>query len=108
MNAYIYIEGGAKGAYSKNLNTRCQEAFHKLLGRMGFKGRKPRLVACGGRDDVYNRFVIEHSQKFADYVAMWIEVKSRWGLTIDAAERSTLIDLVSECPTTTAELVVAD
>ena len=73
MNAYIYIEGGAKGAYSKNLNTRCQEAFHKLLGRMGFKGRKPRLVACGGREDVYNRFVIEHSQKFADYVAMWID-----------------------------------
>lgn len=73
MNTYIYIEGGARGAASKDLNIRCQEAFHKLLDRMGFKGRQPRLVACGGRSAVYDRFVIEHSQNVAGYVAMWID-----------------------------------
>ena len=67
MSAYIYIEGGAKGADSKWLNIRCQEGFHKLLDRMGFKGRKPRLVACGSRSAVYDRFVIEHLQNVAGY-----------------------------------------
>ena len=71
MSAYIYIEGGASGAGSKYLNIRCQEAFHKLLDSMEFTGRKPRLVACGGRSAVYDRFVIEHAQHTADYVAMW-------------------------------------
>jgi hypothetical protein len=73
VNAYIYLEGGASGAGSKYLNIRCQEAFHKLLDRMGFQGRKPRLVAGGGRESVYDRFVIEHSGKEASYVAMWID-----------------------------------
>jgi hypothetical protein len=73
VSAYIYIEGGARGAGSKDLNIRCQEAFHKLLDRMGFKGRQPRLVACGGRSGVYDRFVIQHSQNMAGYVAMWID-----------------------------------
>lgn len=73
MSAYIYIEGGASGAGSKYLNMKCQEAFHKLLDRMGFRGRKPRLVACGGRSAVYDRFVIEHSQNVTGYVAMWID-----------------------------------
>src|ERR1017187_4128917 len=73
VSAYIYIEGGAVGAGSKYLKTKCQEAFHKLLDRMGFMGRKPRLVACGGRNDVYERFVIEHSAGGENYVAMWID-----------------------------------
>jgi hypothetical protein len=73
VSAYIYIEGGSKGADSKYQKLRCQEAFHKLLDAMGFKGRKPRLVACGGRQAVYDRFVIEHSSRAASYVAMWID-----------------------------------
>lgn len=73
MSAYIYLEGGAKGADSKFVTIRCQEAFHKLLTRMGFEKRKPRLVACGGRDKVYERFVIQNAQKTGSYVAMWID-----------------------------------
>ncbi len=73
MSAYIYIEGGAHGAGSKYLNTKCQEAFHKLFDRMGFIGRKPRLVACGSRSDVHDRFVTEHTNNQADYVAMGID-----------------------------------
>ncbi len=73
MSAYIYIEGGARGADSKYQKFKCQEAFHKLLTRMGFERRKPRLVACGGRDFVYERFCTEHSAGRAAYVAMWID-----------------------------------
>jgi hypothetical protein len=73
VSAYIYIEGGAKGEDSKIQKIRCQEAFHKLLDAMGFKGRKPRLVACGGRQAVYDRFLIERSSNTGSYVAMWID-----------------------------------
>lgn len=73
MSARVYLEGGASGDDSKELKIRCQEAFHKLLGHMGFVGRKPRLVACGGRTTVYDRFVIAHSENHASYVAMWID-----------------------------------
>ena len=72
VNSYIYLEGGASGPNSKNLNIRCQQAFHNLLDRMGFTGRKPRLVACGGRGAVYERFCTEHRLE-GGYVAMWID-----------------------------------
>jgi len=78
VSAYIYLEGGASGpnsdgSSSKYLTTRCQEAFHRLLDGMGFKGRKPRLVACGGRARVYDRFCTAHKAGGADYIAMWID-----------------------------------
>jgi hypothetical protein len=73
VSAYIYLEGGASGANSKNLTIRCQQAFHKLLDQMGFKGRKPRLKACGGRDSVFNDFCTAHKAGGDGYAAMWID-----------------------------------
>lgn len=72
MSARIYIEGGAKGPDSKEIKIRCQEAFHKLLDKMGIK-RKPRLKACGGRQSVYDDFCTAHASRTADYIAMWID-----------------------------------
>ena len=72
MSARIYIEGGAKGPDSKEIKIRCQEAFHKLLDKMGIK-RKPRLKACGGRQSVYDDFCTAHASQTADYVAMLID-----------------------------------
>ncbi len=72
MSARIYIEGGAKGPDSKEIKIRCQEAFHKLLDKMGIK-RKPRLKACGGRQSVYDDFCTAHASRKADYVAMLID-----------------------------------
>lgn len=71
--AYIYVEGGASGPSSKYLTIRCQQAFHKLLDRMGFQGRKPRLKACGRRDAVYDDFCTAHQTGNATYVAMWLD-----------------------------------
>ncbi|MEO6060554.1 MAG: DUF4276 family protein [Thermoflexales bacterium] len=73
MNAYLYLEGGAQGQHSKSLNMRCQQAFHMLLSRMGFAGRMPRIVACGSRNDAYERFTREHSGNRTGYVAMLID-----------------------------------
>lgn len=80
MSAYIYIEGGASGpnsdgTSSKYLTIACQQAFHSLLIKMGFKGKQPRLVPCGGRGKVYDRFCIEHKAGKASYVAMWIDAE---------------------------------
>ena len=46
MSARIYVEGGGD---SKDARARCREGFSKLLKKCGFRGRLPRLVACGGR-----------------------------------------------------------
>ena len=73
VSAYIYIEGGASGPNSKNLTIRCQQAFHTILDRMGFEGRKPRLKAGGGRASVYEDFCMAHNAGGGGYVAMWID-----------------------------------
>ncbi len=79
MSAYVYVEGGASGpnsedgSSSKYLTIRCQQAFHTLLDEMGFTRRKPRLVACGGRGKVYDRFCTAHKAGGSGYVAMWVD-----------------------------------
>ena len=80
MNAYIYIEGGTRGpngegSSSKSVKIDCQQAFHSLLDKMGFTGRKPRLVSCGGRGRVYDLFCFQHRGRKASYVAMWIDAE---------------------------------
>jgi hypothetical protein len=73
VNAIIYLEGGASGPDSKTLTIRCQQAFHQLLDSMGFKGRKPRLKACGGRASVFEDFCTAHRTNRGGYIAMWID-----------------------------------
>src|SRR3989442_13968594 len=72
VSAYLYVEGGGTGADSKYSRIRCQEGFHKVLERMGFARRKPRLVACGGRGGAYDRFVVGHSKKVAGFFAVGV------------------------------------
>lgn len=92
MNAIIYLEGGAKD--SKEQKVRCQQAFHKLLDRMGFTGRKPRLVACGGRGSVYDRFCTEHAQAGGRWVAMWIDAEEPMKDTEQAWSHLTSVETV--------------
>ena len=74
MSAALYLEGGAAWPGSKELQSRCREGFRKLLEKSGFKGRMPRLTACGSRDEAFKRFKIAHADKAPnDYVAMWID-----------------------------------
>ncbi|HKH47261.1 MAG TPA: DUF4276 family protein [Thermoanaerobaculia bacterium] len=48
------MEGG--GNHNDALKTECRRAFTALLERAGFKGRMPRIVACGGRRNAYEQF----------------------------------------------------
>ena len=67
----IYLEGGGD---AKDLHARCREGFRKLLEACGFRGRMPRLVACGGRGTTFDDFRTEHLRKAAnDFVAMLID-----------------------------------
>jgi hypothetical protein len=49
----IYVEGGGD---SKELRARCRKGFNKLIKKLGFSGRMPKIVACGGRDKAYDMF----------------------------------------------------
>jgi len=51
----IYVEGGGDG---KDLHSRCREGFTKLIEKAGFRGRMPRIHACGGRQNAFDTFRI--------------------------------------------------
>jgi len=70
VKAIIYLEGGGD---SKELHIRCREGFHKLLERNGFKGKMPRLKACGGRNTAFSDFKVAHEQKNYTFVALWVD-----------------------------------
>ncbi len=53
MTVRLYVEGGGE---SETLHSRCREGFRGFLGRAGFRGCMPRVVACGGRRAAYDRF----------------------------------------------------
>ena len=70
MRAHLYIEGGE----SKEDQIRCREGFRKLLEKSGFKGRMPRLSACGGRGAAFDDFKTAHAGKKAgDFIAMLVD-----------------------------------
>jgi hypothetical protein len=49
----LVVEGGGD---SKDLKTRCREAFSKLLREAGLEGRMPRIVAGGSRGRARKKF----------------------------------------------------
>jgi hypothetical protein len=53
VSVKIYVEGGGD---SKELHTRCREGFNKLIKKLGFNGRMPKIVAGGGRKRAYDMF----------------------------------------------------
>jgi len=70
VSARIYLEGGGD---SKDLRSRCRKGFRKLLESCGFTGRRPHLVACGGRTATFDDFQTSHAKSDSDYVAMLID-----------------------------------
>ncbi|MDZ7618662.1 MAG: DUF4276 family protein [Patescibacteria group bacterium] len=71
MSTRIYLEGGGD---SKELHARCREGFRRLLERCGFRGRMPRLVACGSRGATFQDFATAHAVIGRNhYVAMLID-----------------------------------
>lgn len=82
----IYLEGGGD---SEGLRSRCREGFRKLFQGFGFK-RMPKLVACGGRGNAFDRFckahadgkedailLIDGEDSVADIEKTWLHLKLR-------------------------------
>lgn len=53
MSITLYVEGGGD---SKALRTECRRGFRKFFEKAGLGGRMPRISACGGRQNAYERF----------------------------------------------------
>ena len=62
----IYLEGGGD---SGELKRRCREGFRKLLENCSFK-RMPKLVACGGRGNAFDRFCTAHTDGREDAILL--------------------------------------
>jgi hypothetical protein len=50
---YLFVEGGGN---SNDLKTECRHGFSVFLEKAGLKGKMPRIVACGGREQAFDRF----------------------------------------------------
>lgn len=59
MNVTVYVEGGGNG---RELRTKCRRGFSDFFRKAGLAGRMPKLVACGGRENTYDRFCRAISQ----------------------------------------------
>jgi hypothetical protein len=53
MSVKIYVEGGGD---QRKLKRECRRAFSKFFEKAEFKGKMPRVVACGSRNDSYADF----------------------------------------------------
>jgi hypothetical protein len=61
VNVYLFVEGGGN---SNDLKTECRHGFSVFLEKAGLKGKMPRIVACGGREQAFDRFVtaVKHGE----------------------------------------------
>ena len=53
MRVKVYVEGGGD---SKALKTACRQGFSTFIKKASLAGRMPSIVACGSRENAYDRF----------------------------------------------------
>lgn len=63
MSIRIYVEGGGD---SKVLRTACRKGFRLFIEKVGVQGRRPQIVACGGRNNAFKSFETAHAQAAND------------------------------------------
>lgn len=64
VSVKLYVEGGGN---TSDLKAKCRKGFRELLEKSGFRGRLPRVVACGPRESAFDRFksAISKSSEYA-------------------------------------------
>lgn len=65
----IYVEGGGD---SKELQSRCREAFHKLIEKMNV-ARNPAIIPCGSRYETFKKFKIAVSTASDEYPLLLVD-----------------------------------
>lgn len=72
MKVTIYVEGG--GENNNALRTKCREGFSGFFQKAGLEGHMPKVVACGSRNDAYNRFCIAIRQAAsAEFIVLLVD-----------------------------------
>ena len=54
MTVKVHIEGGGDG---RELRARCRKGFSSFFEAADLAGRMPRVIACGGRQSAYTKFL---------------------------------------------------
>ena len=70
----IYVEGGGNTEKTKE---ECRAGFLTLFEKCGFKGRMPRIIACGSRREAYDRFKSAQRESGGNYVALLVDSEDR-------------------------------
>lgn len=87
MSGHLYLEGGGN---SKEEKIRCREAFASLLKSQGFRGRMPRLSACGGRGAAFDDFKTAHaSAKPGHFVGLLIDSEDPLAMPTEPLQQQT-------------------
>ena len=63
MKVKIYVEGGGDG---RDLHTRCRKGFSSFFEKANLAGRRPKVIACGGRETAFDKFCTAFGAKKAD------------------------------------------
>lgn len=56
----LYVEGGGD---RREQRARLRKGLRGFLEKAGLQGRMPRIVACGGRDNAYDKFTLAHTNE---------------------------------------------
>ena len=74
MNHRLIIEGGSKGANSKNAQIRSREGVTEFLTKAGLSGRLPRIILSGPRSEALKHFCLEvKSNSDGGFIALLID-----------------------------------
>ena len=63
----LYVEGGGAGELGK----RCRGGFRSFLEKAGLKGKMPRIVACGSRQEAYDDY--SHALKGGESAVLLVD-----------------------------------
>ena len=72
MTVTVYVEGGGD---RKKSRAECRKGFSKFFSRAGLRGRMPRIVASGSRQQAYRDYVAEFRRQQADLLILLVDSK---------------------------------
>ncbi len=87
----VFVEGGGD---TRELKSRCRKGFSEFFRHAGLKNRMPRVVACGGRGNAYDKFcrsldipvdghvailLVDSEEQVSQEVGPWSHLRKRDG-----------------------------
>ncbi len=66
----IYVEGGGDTNFTV---TKCRKGFSKFFEKIVPAGMRPKIIACGGRQNTYENFVLAHSKYIGENVILLVD-----------------------------------